>query len=145
MEATKQVPYRKIAIIAAAISGILLTAWLGLEIAYAADFDSTRRAAYLHISGQIKGFAEAVLDFFKPFVQVAAALFVLHWLLKRFSPSLDLSQFNWREVQVEKLLVVVVTIGFVLLSLKSGLDSLVYAKEVLLVTLGLYFGMMKRD
>ncbi len=77
-------------------------------------------------------------------MQVAVALFVLHWLLKRFTPNLDLSNFNWREVHVEKLLVVVVTIGFVLLSLKGGLDALAYAKEVLLVVLGLYFGTMRR-
>jgi hypothetical protein len=144
MEAQKNIPWRKLALTTAVVSGILLAAWLGLEIAYAADFDSTRRAAYLHVSGQIKGFVEASLEFLKPFVYMAVALFVLQWLAKRFSPSLDMSNFNWREVQVEKLLLVVVSVGFVLLSLKVGLDSLVHVKEVLFVVLGLYFGRLYR-
>ncbi len=144
MEATKNIPWRKLALTTATVSGILLTAWLGLEIAYAADFDSTRRAAYLHIAGQIKGFATGVVEFAKPFVQVAFALFILHWLLRRFAPDLDLSKYNWREVNVEKLLIVVVTLGFVIVSIRVGFDSMVHIKEVMLVALGLYFGMMRR-
>jgi hypothetical protein len=145
MEATKNIPWRKFALTTVAVSGILLTAWLGLEIAYAADFDSTRRAAYLHIAGQIKGFALGVVEFAKPFVQVAFALLILHWLLRRFAPDLDLSKYNWRELNVEKLLIAVVTIGFVVVSIRVGFDSLPHIKEVMLVVLGLYFGMMRRE
>ncbi|MCC6725255.1 MAG: hypothetical protein IT258_12155 [Saprospiraceae bacterium] len=144
METTKNIPWRKLAVSTAIACSILLVGWLGLEIAYAADFDSTRRAAYLHVSGQIKGFAEAVLAFISPLVQLAVALFVLQWLVKRFSPNLDLSQFDWRSVNIEKTLLVVVTLGFVVVSLKVGLDSLVHIKEMLLVLLGLYFGTMRR-
>ena len=92
MEATKNIPWRKLALTTAAVSGILLTAWLGLEIAYVSDFDSTRRSSYTHLAGIIKGFAVGVIDFVKPFVQVAFALYILHWLMKRFAPGLDLSK-----------------------------------------------------
>ncbi len=138
------IPWRKLALIFAAISGILFIAWLGLEVAYVSDFDSTRRSSYMHLSGLIKGLATDILDFVKPFVQVAFALFVLHWLLRRFAPGLDLSKYEWREVGVEKLLVAVVTIGFVIVSVRAGLDSLPHIKELMLVAIGLYFGMMRR-
>lgn len=140
MEAKKNIRWGRIATIAGIACSVLLIIYFGLEIAYAIDLDTTRRTAYLFIAERIKDFAEGVIEFANPLAKIAVALFVLAWLAKRFSPNIDLSHFNWQEVQVEKLLLMVVTIGFVLLSLKGGVDSLLYLKEVLLVVLGLYFG-----
>ncbi len=142
MEEKKRIPWRKIAITTAVVCGVSLVAYLGLQVAYASDFDSTRRAAYLHIAGQIKTVFESVFEFLRPFIQLAVLLFVVNWLVKRFNIKVD--GFQWQQVNVEKLVVVLLVGGFVALSLKGGLDSLVYAKEVVLVALGFYFGKMRR-
>ncbi|MCF8245363.1 MAG: hypothetical protein K9J46_09425 [Saprospiraceae bacterium] len=49
MEEKKNIPWRKIAITGGVVCCVLLAINLGLEIAYSVDFDSARRAAYVHI------------------------------------------------------------------------------------------------
>ncbi|MCF8245364.1 MAG: hypothetical protein K9J46_09430 [Saprospiraceae bacterium] len=76
-------------------------------------------------------------------MQVVLVLFILNWSLKKFFSKYDLSDFNWQRVNAEKLVVVLITGGFVVLAVKGGLDSLIYAKDLALVSPGFYFGSLR--
>ena len=142
MQEKKHIPWRKITIIASVVSGILVVAYLGLQIAYAADFDTTRRSAYIHIAEQIKTVFTSVFDFLHPFIQLAVLLFVINWAVKRF--NIKLEGFQWQQVNVEKFVVVVFTVGFIALAFMGRLDSLAYTKDLVLVALGFYFGSLHK-
>ena len=144
MEATKQIPWRKPILVLGTIVGILLATCLGLEIAYAADFDSTRRSAYLHVSSIIWNALSEVFHFFQPFVQVALVLLFLGWALHRFYPKFDVQQLEWQKLNVDKLVIVLIIGGFVVLSIRGGLDSLTYSRDLAMVGLGFYFGGLRR-
>ncbi len=142
MEEKKIIPWRKIVLTTAVICGVALLAYLGLQIAYALDFDSTRRTVYLQIAEQIKTVFVAIIDFFKPFVQIAVLLAIVDWVIRRY--QIKLTDLQWQKVSVEKLVVVLIIGGFILVALKSGMEALTYLKDLALVTLGFYFGVSRK-
>lgn len=142
MQEKKNIPWRRFAIIGGIISGILVICYLSLHIAYASDFDSNRRSAYIHVAEEIKNVFGWVFDFLHPFIQLAVLLFVVNWAVKRF--NIKLEGFQWQQVNVEKFVVVALTVGFIALALMGRLDSLAYTKDLALVALAFYFGGLRK-